>query len=117
MKIVIKKGGSLWWKKYHFTAQAENNRILFRSRKVGTVDECVTLINRIKKFCETGIGLKFDIDKNYNGKQKYHFRIINDDSEETEILAWSENYTNRGDCQDAIELINTNINSAEIIEL
>ena len=114
MKITIKKGGSLWWKKFHFSIQSDNNEILGRSRKVGTVEECISLINRIKKFCETGIGLKWDIDKNYNGKQKYHIRLINDDGEDIEILFWSEQYFNQKDCQDTIELIIQGINTAEI---
>ena len=113
MKIVIKKGG-LIWQKYHLRVLADNNRILCRSKKMATTDELMLILNRVKKACKSGIGLTFMIDTNWRVKQKYHFRLIDDDDD---ILLWSENYNNRKDCEDAVELIKTGINAAEIITL
>jgi uncharacterized protein YegP (UPF0339 family) len=111
MKVVIKKGGMLW-QKYHLRILAENNRILCRSKKVATIEACMLTLERVKKACKSGIGLTFLIDVNWRIKQKYHFRLIDDDCN---ILLWSENYCNHKDCEDAIELIKANINAAEII--
>ena len=113
MKIVIKKDGFLW-KKYHFRIVADNGSILCRSRKETTLNDCMLLLIRIKKFCKSEIGLTIEIVKNKLVHQKYHFRYIDDESN---ILAWSENYHNRKDCEDAVELIKTGINAAEIITL
>jgi uncharacterized protein YegP (UPF0339 family) len=111
MKIVVKKRG-LIWVNHHFVVVADNNRVLCRSKKVTSEKDFLILLNRIKKFCETGIGLTIDIARNWRLQQKFHFRFIDDESNK---LLWSENYHNEKDCRDAAELVRTGINTAKIL--
>jgi uncharacterized protein YegP (UPF0339 family) len=114
MEIVIKKGGVLWWKKYHFTIKAENNEILCRSRKFNTVDEIFYWLDKIKRSMQSGLGLSIDVMRDTDQDQPYHFRMVNVYSEDNEIILWSENYHNRKDCKYSADLIKKEINNAKI---
>lgn len=113
MEIVIKKGGTLWWKKFHFVIKANNDKILCRSRKFNTVDETLNWLDKIKRSLASGLGLELEITKT-ESDQPYHFRMVNI-YEDSEILLWSENYHNKKDCMDAMNLVKRNINNANIV--
>jgi len=113
MKIVIKKGGLLWWKKFHFTVIAGNGEPVGRSRKFVTIGKAFHCIAILKEFFETGLGARYDIVRNLTIDEPYHFRVLN---EECEILFWSENYHNRLDCLDTYSSIAKQFSSAEVIQ-
>ena len=112
MKIVIKKGGLLWWKKFHFTVVANNGEPIGRSRKFLTEGKAYFAIAQLKEFFETGLGLYCEMTVNLTIDQPYHFKVLN---EERDVLLWSENYHNRLDCLDTYNSIVRQFSRAEIV--
>ena len=117
MEIVVKKGGVLWWKKFHFTFVAENNKILCRSRKMQSLDEIFYWLDKVKRAFAESNGLKIDIVIKEGEDQPYYFHIVNIYSEDEEILLWSETYHNRKDCNDTADLIKKQIKDAKVVLL
>lgn len=114
MEVKIKKGGVLWWKKFHFTIVADNGKTLCRSRKFSTIDEIFYWLDKIKRSMTSGLTLTIDIVKDAEQEQPYHFRMVNIYSEDKEILLRSENYHNRADCKASADSIKKNINNAKV---
>jgi len=108
MKIVIKKGGLLWWKKFHFTLVADNGEPIGRSRKFATIDDVFVALDTLK----AEYGTTVDIVRNGEIDEPYHFRLL---AEDEKILLWSENYHNRRDCNDTADLIKKQIKDAKVI--